>query len=225
MPVLSGIYKSTGHAISLVIRDKMKIFNGFRELLLMQDCISAVKYESDVKLDDTYNTMSLVNTFDLDPNRPWETVRLDTDFRRRYNIDYTVDDNFELQVPDVDINPEKFYVGDRQFHNEMDQRRQFNVLQSSGKFPLDKCEFLDYNTPMHINAGILKKTNKPIFSTFTGISIIADLLNKEQIVFWGDDLKNWDGKPIDYSFNKHFYRNRKTKLMYLGDFDLSHYEA
>jgi hypothetical protein len=223
MPVLSGIFKSTGHAISLVVRDKMKIFNGFRELLLMQECVCSVKYESDVTIDSTYNILSLVESFDKHTIRPWETVRLEEDFRRRYNIDFMVDDSFELNTPVIEpIN--KFIVGDRMSHPEMDQRRQFNVLQNSGKFPLDRCMFLDYNQSMVDNAALIKASSKPIFSTFTGISVIADLLKKETVVLWGDDLKNWDNKPIEYSFNKHFYRNRNCRLAYLGDFDISHYE-
>lgn len=226
MPVLSGIYKSTGHAISLVVRDKMKIFNGFREFMLMQDCICSLKFESDVQIDDTYNKMSLVNEFTQHPNRPWETVRLEEYFRKHYNIDFEVDDDFTLNVDEsIDINPRRFIVGDRMMHSDMDQRRSFNVLESSGKFPLDKCFFLDYNMPMASNAAFIKHTDKPIFTTFTGISVIADLLKKDSVVLWSDDIRNWDNKPIEYSFNKHFYRDRKSKLMYLGDFDIQHYEV
>lgn len=221
LPVLSGIYKSTGHAISLVVRDKMKIFNGFRELLLMQDCICSVRFESDVKVNDSYNYLSLVDDFTQHPIRPWETVRLEEYFKRRYNIEFEVDDDFLLNTPEVPLDPERFLVGDRMFHSEMDQRRKFNTLADSGKFNLEHCRFIDYNLPMTYNAALIKATTKPIFTTFTGVSIIADLLKKEQLILWSDDLFNWDNKPIEYSFNKHFYRDRKSKLMYLGDFNLS----
>lgn len=225
LPVLSGIFKSTGHAIALVVRDKMKIFNGFRELMLMQDCICSLRYESDTQIDDTFNHLSLVDDFTKHTNRPWETVRLEEYFRRRYNIDFEVDDQFVLNTPHISLDPERFLVGDRMQHSSMDQRRKFNTLGSSGKFDLDRCRFLDYNLPMHHNAALIKATSKPVFTTFTGISVIADLLNKEQVVLWGDDLRDWDNKPIEYSFNKHFYRDRKSKLMYLGDFDINYYEV
>ena len=71
------------------------------------------------------------------------------------------------------------------------------------------------------NAHFIKHTNKPFISTFTGVSVIADLLNKDQIVLWGEDIRDWDNKPIEYSFEKHFYKNRNSKLMYVGDFDVS----
>lgn len=224
LPVLSGIYKSTGHKISLVVKDKMKIFKGVKELFKLQECISSLKFESEVSIDDTYNIISLVDEFTQHPIRPWETVRLEEYFRKHYNINFEVDDAFILNVPEVEEIKGKFLVGDRMQHLDMDQRRKFNVLEASGKFPLDKFSFIDYNNSMEYNAALVKASTLPIITTFTGISVIADLLNKEQIVLWGDDIKNWDNKPIEYSFNKHFYRDRGSKLMYLGDFNISHYE-
>lgn len=225
LPVLSGIFNSTGHTIGVVVRDKMKAFTGFRELMLMQDCISSLRYESDVKVDHSYNIMSLVDDFTMHPNRPWETVRFEEYFKRKYDIDFNVDDNFVLNTPEITADPDRYLVGDRMYAPEMDTRRSFNVLQASGKFALDKCRFIDYNMPMHYNAALIKSSSKPIFTTFTGISVIADLLKKEQVVLWGDDLKNWDNKPIEHSFNKHFYRDRSSKLLYLGDFDIQQYEV
>lgn len=223
LPVLSGIYKSTGHQISLVVRDKMKMFNGFRDFMMFQPCIVALRFESEINMDQTYQTLSLVDTFTKHPNRPWETVRLEEDFRNKYNLEFEVDDDFELQVPEIKFNDDRFLVGDRMLHPDMDQRRKFNVLEKSNKFPLDKCRFLDYNENMLTNAAYVKLTKKPIFTTFTGISTIADLLKKETVVLWGDDLKDWDNKPIEYSFNKHFYRNRKCRLEYLNNFNIEDY--
>lgn len=224
LPVLSGIYKASGHSISLVINDKMKIFNGIKELLSMQECICEVKYKSEINLDNTCNTLSLVDDFQQHLFRPWETVRLEEYFKRHYSLEFNVDDDFVLDVPDIEFDDTKFLVGDRMYHPMMDQRRKFLTLKDSGKFNLDKIDFLDYNVPMHINAARIAKTTKPIFTTFTGISVIGDLLQKEQVVLWGDDIRNWDNKPIEYSFNKHFYRDRNSKLMYLGDFNMNNYE-
>jgi hypothetical protein len=227
MPVLSGIYKSTGHKISLVVRDKMKMFLGIKEFMEMQDCIAAFKFQSDVKLDDTYNPLGLVDNFTQHPTRPWETVRLEEFIRKNYDFKFEVDDDFVFKVPpitDYQIDDRYFIVGDRMNHPEMDKRRSLETLKGSNKFRVDRSYFLDYNVPMAVNAAYLKRTDKPIFSTFTGLSTVADLLNKETIVLWGDDLANWDNKPIEYSFNKHFYRDRKCKLQYIGDFNLQDYE-
>ena len=222
MPVLSGLYKSTGNKISLVVRDRMMMFNGFADFIHMQECIASVRFESEVTLDDTFCIMSLVDKFTEHSNRPWETVRFEEYFRQHYNIYFEVDDAFELTVDDsVETIPDKFLIGDRMVHSDMDQRRESGVLEYSNKFPVEICEFLDYNIPMAVNAAYIKHTTKPIFTTFTGISIIADLLKKESIVLWGEDMRNFDNKPIEYSFNKHFYRDRKCKLMSLNDFDIA----
>lgn len=220
MPVLSGIFKSTGHKIVLAVSNKMRMFNGFVEFMEMQPCIAKLQFASDTYMNEYYFWLTLPDTFSRHPNRPWETVRYEENFRSRYNIDFEVDDNFELVVPDIDVDIDKFIVGDRMYHNQMDQRRSFNVLQSSGKLPLDLCHFLDYNQPMAYNAALIKTSTKPFISTFTGISVISDLLKKETIVLWGDDLTNWDNKPIEHSFNQHFYRDRSSRLMYLGDFSM-----
>lgn len=219
MPVLSGLSKSNDKTINLVLRDKMKMFNGIKEFLLMQDCIGSVFFESEAPQNINYYILSLVEDFTLHSNRPWETVRLEEFLRRNYDLKFIVDDSFILNVDEkVNDIPSKILVGDRMFHSEMDQRRKFNVLQSSGKFDNDEYYFLDYNIPVATNAAYLKYTEKAVISTFTGISVIADLLNKDCLVLWGEDIRDWAGQPIEYSFNKHFYRDRKCKLMYLGDY-------
>lgn len=220
MPLLSGIYKSTSHQISLVVRDKMRMFTGLKEFLLLQECVCSVKFESEITLDNSYNIISLVDNFTQHPTRPWETVRLEEYFRHYYDIDFTVDDDFVFAVDEnIDTVPSGILVGDRMNHPNMDQRRKFNVLKESGQFNIDDYYFLDYNVPMATNAAYIKYTREPVVSTFTGISVIADLLNKECHVLWGEDLRNWDNKPIEYSFNKHFYRDRKCKLMHLNNYD------
>lgn len=220
MPMLSGIYKSTGHKISLTVRDKMKMFNGFKEFMEMQDCIAALKFESEVVMDDTYQHLSLVDDFPVHPLRPWETVRLDTYFRSNYDIEYEVDDDFVFNVPEIECPTDKFIVGDRMVHKDMDQRRTMGVLRDSGKFPLDKCYFLDYNTPLATNVGYIKASSEPFITTFTGISVISDLIKKETIVLYDEQLTNWDNKHISYSYNKHFYRDRMCELMYIDDFNI-----
>jgi hypothetical protein len=62
--------------------------------------------------------------------------------------------------------------------------------------------------------------------------MIADLLNKECLVVWkaedwkpeyrvGDNIQ-WDnGKDINKIFEKHFYLNRKAKLVHAKDLDLT----
>ena len=65
--------------------------------------------------------------------------------------------------------------------------------------------FLDYNNTLMTNAYLIKNSPLPFVSTFTGISNVADLLNHQQMVLWGEDIRDWDNKPIEQSFEKHFY--------------------
>ncbi len=226
MPLLSGIYKTTGEKIHLVVRDKMSAFVEFREFMEMQEPIASLKYESEVNISNSYKMLSLANEFDLHPNRPYETIRFQEFLKKTYKIIVEPDDSFILNVPEyLDMMEEKFIIGDRTISSKGgDTRRIFDVLRQSGKFPVEKCSYLDYNKPVAYNAAIIKKSKKFIFTTFTGASNIADLLNKKTVILWGEDLRNWDGKPIEYSFNKHFYRDRNCILKFLGDFDLSDYE-
>lgn len=220
MPVLSGIHKSTGHKVSLVVRNKMKMFNGFKEFMEMQDCIAALKFESDVTIDDTYQLLSLTDNLKPDPVIPLETLRLEQDFKSKYNLEFELDNSFMFNVPEVEPITNKYLVGDRMVHPDMDQRRPMGVLEASGKFPLDKCHFLDYNNTIAYNAGLVYASPHPLLTTFTGISIIGDLLNKETLVLWDDTLKDWDNKHISYSYNKHFYRDRKSVLMHIDKFSI-----
>ena len=81
---------------------------------------------------------------------------------------------------------------------------------------------------MLTNCYIIKNSQKPFISNFNGVGIMADLLNKETLVVWkaedwkpeyrvGDDV-SWDnGKNIDKVFEKHFYLNRKARLVHASE--------
>jgi len=218
MPVISGIVNSYGK-VHLVIRKEMRKFTGIIEFLMYQDLFTDVSFDDDVILYGDYVNLSSWTREDRnDPNRPVETCRYENWLRDNYKLDFQVDDNFTLKVEDlnIDIDQSKSYCGDRWNGPGIDGRRSTWTLAH-----LNGLVFLDYNNDLMTNAYIIKNSKKPFISTFTGISGIADLLNKEQIVLWGEDIRDWDNKPIEYSFEKHFYGNRKSKLMYLGDFEVS----
>lgn len=219
LPILSGIYKETGYKITLLVTERMKMFLGFREFLLFQDFIADVLYASDIAPDKSFYKLSLVDDFQKHPVRPWETQRLYEYFLKKYKLNFSIDDNLIINVPDVEWKDDFFVIGDRQVNSQLDQRRKFDVLRNSGKFSDSSCFYLDYKQPILTNLAIIKASSKPFISTFTGISILADLMGKETQVFYSDDLVNWDNKPVEYSFNKHFYRDRKSKLFALNDAD------
>lgn len=217
MPVISGIVKKYGK-IEFIIRGEMKKFNGIRDFLMYQDLFTDVVFDDEIFM---YNAKCVIlSSWTREdrnsPIRPIETCRYENWIKDNYNIDFDVDDDFILKVEDLNVyvDQSKPYCGDRWSGPSIDGRRGTWVLKH-----LANVNFLDYNDSLMLNAYKIKHSNHKFVSTFTGISGIADLLNKDQLVLWGEDIRNWDNKPIEYSFMKHYYGNRNSKLLYLGDFE------
>ena len=218
LPVLSGIHRGWGK-FEFVIKSEMKKFNGIKEFLMYQDLFTDVLFEDEaIFIGNTITLSSWTREDKNHPDRPIETCRYENWLRDNYpNLEFAVDDEFILKVKDYESltwNP-GYYAGDRWNGPGIDARRKTNTLQH-----IAGLTFLDYTRPIMENAYFIKNCNDPFVSTFTGISGIADLLNKKQIVLWGDDIHNWDNKPITYSFEKHYYGNRNSRLMYMGDFEM-----
>ena len=214
LPVLSGIYKSTGEKVYLIIRKEMHKFKGIKELLMYQDIFEDVVFEDDVYTSGVKVLSSWTREDKNNNNRPIETCRYENWLKDNYDMEFDVDDDFILQVPELNMQfDDEYYCGDRWSGPDIDTRRKSNTLANIGN-----VRYLDYNDDIIENAYIIKNCKSPFISTFTGISGIADLLNKDQVVLWSDELENWDNKPIEYSFEKHYYGNRKSTLMYIGDF-------
>jgi hypothetical protein len=217
LPVISGIVKKTGK-IEFIIRSEMKKFNGIRDFLMYQDLFTDVVFDDDIFM---YNVNCMVLSSwtrekRASPIRPIETCRYENWVKDNYNLDFDVDDDFILKVEELNILVDQSmpYGGDRWSGPNIDGRRGSWTLKH-----LANINFLDYNDSLMINAYKIKHSQHTFISTFTGISGIADLLKKDQLVLWGEDIRNWDNKPIEYSFMKHYYGNRNSKLLYIGDFE------
>lgn len=224
LPVLSGVVQKYGK-VDFVIRHEMRKFKGIKEFLMYQDLFNSVEFDDDVFLYGEIVILSSWTREDKnDPNRPIETCRYENWLKDRYNLQFDVNDNFEIQFPHIDAYiGDSYYVGDRWDKEDIDARRETNVLSY-----LDGYDFIDYNKDILTNCYIIKNSKKPFITNFTGIGMIADLLNKECYVVWkaedwkeefrvGDDV-TWDnGKNIDKVFEKHFYLNRKAKLVHAKD--------
>jgi hypothetical protein len=218
MPVLSGVTKAYVK-YTLVIKSEMRKFKGIREFLNYQDLFEEVVFDDEVV---TYNEGIIqLSSWPMredknDINRPIETCRYENWLKDYYNLKFLVDDNFTLKVEELNLPiDDSYYGGDRWSGHNIDKRRSSWTLAQ-----LPGIKFLDYDDDLMTNAYIIKHCKEPFISTFTGISCIADLLNKKQIVLWSDDIRNWDNKPIEYSFDKHYYRNRNSILMYINDFNV-----
>lgn len=223
-PVLSGLAKR--EKIKLVIRNEMRKFNGIKEFLMYQDIFDDVSFEDEVFVSGNVVVLSSWTRMDRnDPNRPIETCRYENWIRDNYNIDFEVDDDFEIRVfPGfVDGVTDKTIIGDRWSPIQdpsLDTRRKTNVIEHGVTPDTSKVFYLDYSKPIMYNLNIIKNNPNPFITTFTGIGIIADLMNKETIVGWDEDMRTWDGHPVEFDFSRHYYGNRKSKLVHVKDIKL-----
>ena len=228
LPVLSGLYKKYGK-IDFIIKGEMRKFKGIKEFLMYQDLFENVSFDDELFM---YNLEGLVLSSwtredKNDSNRPIETCRYENWIKDRFQLEFEVDDLFEIKFPEYDIQVDDcYYVGDRWSGPNIDSRRETEVLSHLKQ--LGDFKFLDYDNDLLMNCYIIKKSNKPFITNFTGIGMVADLLNKESYVVWkAEDWKpefrdgeniSWDnGKDINKIFEKHFYLNRKCKLVHANE--------
>jgi len=227
LPVMSGISKAYGK-FELTIKHEMKKFKGIKEFLMYQDLFTDVNFDDEVFM---YGELIKMSSWPIredknNPDRPIETCRYENYMKDNYTMQFEVDDDFTVKTPEYDIDvKDSYYVGDRWAVGEIDTRRETHILSH-----LTNCEFIDFDRPMLENAYIIKNLTKPFITNFTGVGMLADLLNKELYCVWkaedwkpehrvGNDV-SWDnGKNINQVFEKHFYLNRKAKLVHAKDLE------
>jgi hypothetical protein len=225
MPVLAGLSMSYG-PIDLIIRNEMRKFKGIKEFIKFQSTLfNEVNFDDEIFFSGVTEISSWTREDQNNPNRPIETCRYENWMKDR-GFQFEVMDNFEIQVPDLGLSlPTDYLVGDRWNVGDIDTRRETNVLSY-----LDKYTFLDYNNDLLTNAYIIKNSSKPFITNLTGVAVLGDLLNKEQFIVWkSEDWKpefrkgeniTWDnGKDINKVFAKHFYGDRKSKLIHASDLE------
>ena len=224
LPVLSGISKSYGK-FDLIIRHEMKKFKGLKEFLMYQDIFNSAEFDADLFFSGATQMSSWpIREDKSNPNRPIETCRYENFMKDNHRMVFEVDDDYTVKIPEYDIVvKDTHYVGDRWAVGNIDDRRATHTLSN-----LNNCEFIDYNNDLLMNAYIIKNSTKPFIASLSGVSVLADLLNKDGYVVWkaedwnpefrkGDNI-SWDnGKDINTIFEKHFYKNRKMKLLHEKD--------
>ena len=219
LPVISGISKYKNEKIHLIIRSEMRKFNGIKELLKYQPMIEDVDFSDDLLVfGDVMNLSSWTRMDQEDENRPVETCRYENWVNDNYRMLFEVDDKFELQVKDEPMEFTDLYIiGDRWNHPTIDTRRKTQVVKDGVNPDESKVHYLDYSKPIMENLNLIRYSYKPFITTFTGVGILADLMNKETIVCWDEDMRMWDGHPVEFDFKRHYYGNRKSKLVYVKD--------
>lgn len=228
MPVLSGLNKKYGK-YNFIIRSGMRKFKGIKEFLMYQDLFLDVSFDDEMFM---YGEIIQLSSWPMrevktHPNRPVETCRYENWLKDHYSTEIQVDDDFTVKFPELNLDiRDTYYVGDRWSGPDIDDRRETEILSYLKQ--TDKFEFIDYNNDLLTNSYIIKNSKKPFITNFTGIGMLADLLNKECYVVWKpEDWKpefrngnniSWDnGKDINTIFEKHFYLNRKAKLVHAND--------
>lgn len=226
LPVLSGIARTYG-PVNFFIRSEMRKFFGLIEFLKYQGIFNMVAFDDEpVRVTPpVLNLSSWTREHKNNPDRPTETCRYENWMKDNYKLDFEVDDDFVIKYPKADIEiQDNYYVGDRWSAPDIDDRREVEILSH-----LTDCVFLDYKKhDILTNCYIIKESVRPFITNFTGIGMIADLLDKECYVVWkaedwkaefrrGNDI-SWDnGKNIEQIFEKHFYKNRRARLVHASE--------
>lgn len=228
MPVLSGISKSYNTKIDLIIRHETSKFLGIIDLLKYQPIFSSVSFDINSTIQNPRDVIlmsSWTREDSTSPIRPIETCRYENYVKDNYNLQFDVDDEFILSIPELSLPiKDAYYVGDRWDINNIDTRRYSNVLaylKESG------MELLDYRNSLIVNSYILKNLRKPFITNFTGVAVLADMLNVSGYVLWDADFYLpeyrkgtevvWGGHDIQANFKRHFYSNRQLKLLHKKD--------
>jgi hypothetical protein len=212
LPVLSGIYKQYGK-IDLVIQNDMSRFNGFIDLLSYQDMFNSVTYERETPYIINHIWFnSWVDGVKYDGINPIETTRYEKYIKIVSGLKFNIDSEFILKIPYLNVNSFDVVIGDRCPITTTDKRRSCNVIKDFDKF--STATYLDFSHSCIYNANIIKRSNKFV-TTFTGISVLVDLMNIPFDIYYTQEFDGWENQPIEYTYKKHFYTNRQSTLKLL----------
>jgi len=222
LPALSGLYKHTGQKMSFGICDRLQRFKGIKELLLAQEMFGEVLFMHEQPIVSRYIVIDDTGPEKDYGNSPIVCHRFWNFIRDNYKVDFPIDDDFELNVPKLNIEySDKLVIGDRWSPKDapdVDTRRYSNLIENSDIIDKDKAVYLDYKNDLLYNCSIIKHSNGPFVSTFTGIGILADLMKKDMYVLWDEDMRVWQGWTVQHDFDLHYYKDRGAKLVYIKDF-------
>jgi hypothetical protein len=226
LPALSGLHKTLKYKFSFVICDRLERFVGIKELLMQQEMFGEVKFmHEETTVSQRYILLDDIGEEKEHGNSPIACHRFYNFIRDNYKINFDIDDDFELNVPNlnIDYHTDKLIIGDRWSPKDapdVDERRYSNLIESSEIVPKEKAHYLDYKKDLIYNCSLIKNNPNPFITTFTGIGIVADLMKKDCYILWDEDLRNWQGWGVEHDYKLHYYQNRNSKLVYIRDFKL-----
>lgn len=224
-PVVSGLGKMFNEKIDFTIPEKLNTkFPSLREFLEHQPMFNSVAFSNErayqgIQIHAFRRKMEKPSHLTM----PAETYRAQKNAELDNHLEITVDNDFEFVVPDLNLDwdTSKDLCGERSHHSRRNRRKEY-FLRPTRNFV--DCLFLDYyNDTITTNAWKVKHCKGVFISTFTGISIMADLMKKNHVVAWDqesvDDCRLesplW---TVEKMFDRHYYRDRGAQLISLSTF-------
>ena len=201
MPFLSWYSKSKNEKIDLILPKKMAIFKGLDEFLLHQDFIGSVRFKT--AKNANFNLRPTHGSVDRFPGMSWQTAN---------NLGFDdIDMDLVLKIPFKEAEKQdKVYCCDRWSNR---------IMERSGLFRGIEFVFMDTTKDISYNLNIIKNSKMPVYTTFTGISILLNLCNIPIKIIYFDDLagNSYYNKPTEYWYRSHFFINRGTEIIYYKD--------
>jgi hypothetical protein len=220
-PAYDGLARQHG-PFPMILPNAMRMFNGIKDFVSYQGFVSAVLFEDEVK--DCSGILSVhelpAGMFKMKYGgriegfaRPFVTCHVESFLKEHLKLDFDVSDSYSLKVKDVDVDSgDHIWAGDR-WPETLDHRRAHSFMSH-----LPGLTFLDYKQSIFHNLNIIRKSEYPFVSTFTGVSILADLINKPNVVLWDEDMRNWQGWSPEFSYRRHYFADRNSYIEYIDDF-------
>jgi hypothetical protein len=240
LPVLSGFYKKYNEKINFYICNRLTRYTGLIELLQKQDMFNRVEFYSSQSLpqnflhiDDWNNLTENLGSESIIARKIKNFIEQTSNYNFDIDLDYKLQVNLDLiNLTDDDkqyiekmIDPNSWIIGDRWSGVvDLDTRKNSHILAGSGKFNDPKYVYMDYTKSLVVNCYILKNNPNPLTTCFTAVSNLADLLNKEIILFHDDNFLKFvsdalPGKDETYIHRLQHFNNRKArKSIHLNDY-------
>ena len=221
-PAYDALAKEHGK-FDLILPRAMRMFSGIKDFVSYQGFTSSILFDDE--LTDFSNVIIMAQlpasffkpTYekrDISIVRPFMTCYVEQYLKANLRLDFKINDDYCIKIKDVpSANPEDFISAGDRWSKTLNHRRKHSMLGH-----IEGLKFLDFEKDIFYNLNIIKKSKYPFVSTFTGVSILADLIKKPNIVLWDEDMRNFMGWSPEFSFRKHYFTNRLSYIQYVNDF-------
>ena len=224
LPVISKIYKTWHEPIDFVMPRVFKEkFITLREFLEYQPMFNSVAFDDEKPYHGLqihgYRRIIDPPEYVGYPDATWRAV---VSIGIDHFIHIDPDNEFTLLSPEFEdeIDHSKPLIGERSNHSPEASFRDVFYIKRSGKF--DSCNFLDYNDSISYNAWRIRRCTNIFISTFTGVSVMADLLRARHLVLADPSVYKQFPKftaACQGMLDRHYYRDRGSRIIDIEDFE------